>query len=99
MAAAKELYAEYIASIRDGFIPFEMSARHLAAANHLPLDPLEIALDEAYSRLLNLYIDEIQHGRLSFAEPAYEIAKRRKYSTDGIKRALVCAARASTSSR
>jgi hypothetical protein len=97
MASADHLYEKYVASVRDGFIPFEQSARHLALANDLPLDPLETALDEAYRRLLGLYIDEIQQGRTSFAEAAYDVANKRNYCTDAITQALSSAAKLSSS--
>jgi len=93
MATVTDVYAEYIALIRDGFIPFEEKARELAAANGLPLDPLEAALDEAYSRLFIDYINEVEQGRTSFAQRAYKLAKERNFPTVDIDNALSYAAR------
>ena len=97
MTSPKDLYAEYVALIRDGFTPLEATARQLAEKNNLPLQPLNRALDQAYSRLLILYINEVEEGRTFFAEPAYEIARRRNFSVADIDDALAYAARSSSS--
>jgi len=82
------LYEEYVALIADGFTPLERPARQLAQANGLPLEPLEEALEEAYSRLMDTYVHEIAEGRVAFAKSAYAIARERNYPTDAVDAAL-----------
>lgn len=82
------LYDDYVALIADGFTPLERTARQLATTNGFPIGPLERALDEAFTRLMDTYIREIAGGRVAFASHAYAIARERQYPTDAIDAAL-----------
>ena len=98
MLSAQDLYEEYLTLIREGCTPFEANARDFAKVNKLPLHPLEAALKEAYARLMRLYIAEIEQGRTSYAESAYEIARKQNLSTEKVDAALRCAAKTIESS-
>ena len=92
--SARELYNGYVDLVRAGCVPFETNAREIAKAHQLPLGPLELALGEAYARLMKLYLTEIEGGRVSFAERAYELARERNLPTGPVDNALRHAAKA-----
>lgn len=94
MSAPTELYNGYVDLIRAGCMPFESKARAIAKTHRLPLGPLELALGEAYARLMTLYLTEIESGRTSYAARAYELARERNFPSQPIEDALRHASRA-----
>jgi hypothetical protein len=95
MSDAEKIYAEYIELIQNGFTPLEATARRFAEANDLSLEPLEEATERAFLTLMSVYVQEIENGRVSFANSAYAIAKERNYSTELLDSALASASRSS----